>query len=118
MKKFILILLAVLLCSCTEAEPTAPSEFCADVSIEVSGDIYEAVYEKRSQTDRLVFSAPDAISGLELLLCDGVCTATMGDVTFTSEGFKAVFDFLPCDTECEKTVGQRKFKIYNIREIK
>ena len=118
MKKFILIFFAFLLSACAAPEPVLPSEFDASVSIEAGGDIYEAVYEKRMQSDRLVFSAPESLCGFELLLCDGVCTATMGDVTFNSEGFKAVFDFLPCDGECEKTVGQRKYKIYNIREIK
>ncbi len=118
MKKFLLLVLVLLLCACKAAEPSLPSEFCADISIEADGSLYEAVYEKRTESDRLVFSSPESLCGFELVRADGECRLTMGDVTFSSENFFAVFDFLPVEGECEKTAGQRKYKIYNIREIK
>ena len=121
MKKFFVVLI-VLLClfSCKEQPnntDTIPDEFNADVKILINGREYAAVYEKRNLSDRLVFSYPERLEGLCILLSDGVCTVTMGDVSFESESFKLMFDFLPVISECEKTVGDRMYKIYDIRGV-
>ncbi|MBQ6893132.1 MAG: hypothetical protein IJN48_02910 [Clostridia bacterium] len=118
MKKLLLLIMVLLLASCKAEEPMPPSEFDANISITADGTVYEALYEKREGRDRLVFSAPENFLGLELLLADGICTVTFKDVTFESETLGATFDFLPVDGECEKTVGNREYKIYDMRDVK
>lgn len=119
MKKILTVLLLVLfLGACgTVKEDSLPSEFDASLSIAADGTLYEAVYQKREESDRLVFSSPEHLKGLELSLAGDVCTVTMGDVSFESENFSAAFDFLPISAEGEKTVGGREYKIYEIRGV-
>lgn len=117
MKKLIPIIISLMLVSCKADVPAPPAEFDASVSITADGTQYEAVYEKRRESDTLTFSSPEHLSGLTLTLSGGVCAVAIGDVSFESESFAAVFDFLPADGECEKTVGNREYKIFDVRGV-
>lgn len=118
LKKLIPIIISLMLVSCGAASvQKTPAEFDAAVNITACGTLYEAVYEKRTESDTLTFSSPEHMGGLALTLTDGVCTVTMGDISFESESFSAVFDFLPVDGECEKTVGNREYKIFDVRGV-
>lgn len=118
LKKLLLLPLFILLFSCGVSEPVLPREFSADIAMTANGKQYEAVYEKRSEGDFLRFSMPERISGVQFFLKDGVCTVEMEELSFESDEFKSVFDFLPIECEGEKTAGFRKYRIFNVREIK
>ena len=115
MKKVLVLLLALCLCSCGETQTQKlPAEFDAAIQISADGTLYEAVYEKRADFDRLVFSLPEHLCGLDLTLRDGITVVTMGDISFESETLCGAFDFLPITGNAVKTGGSR---VYNI-EIK
>lgn len=118
MKKLFAILFTVLALTACGADTEPPAEFDAKVSITVCDSVYEAVYEKRLDFDKIRLVFPESLSGVEFLLRDGVCTATLGDTSFDSEALTSVFDFLPVYDECEKSVGARKYKIYDVRSVK
>lgn len=112
LKRIFVLLLALCLASCDEVqEEKLPAEFDAAVQISADGTLYEAVYEKRADFDRLVFSLPERLSGLDITLRDGITTVTMGDISFESETLGAAFDFLPITGSTVKTVGSREYKI-------
>ena len=116
MKKPTFILALILLIffpSCTKSESisTVPDEFTADIVISVNETDCCAIYEKRVDCDRLVFSTPESLCGIELILKDGITTAKVGNISFESETLSAAFDFLPVTKSEEKTVGTRKYKI-------
>ena len=116
MKKTAFILTFILLiflssCSKSKSVPTVPDEFTADVVITVNGTECRAIYEKRADGDRLVFSTPESLCGIDLTLKDGITTVKVGDISFASETLSAAFDFLPVTKSGEKTVGTRKYKI-------
>lgn len=118
MKNFLIFILVLLFASCKAETPMPLSQFDADISIQINGREYTAVYQKRQNTDKLIFSSPERLNGLDVSLSGGVCTVTMADVSFESESLAAMFDFLPVATECEKTVGNRQYRIYNLRGVK
>lgn len=107
----ILLTLALLSCSKKADVAAMPDEFIADVVISVNETDFFATYEKRSDLDRLTFTAPASLCGIKLTLKDGVTTAEIGDVTFDSEALNAAFDFLPVTNSGEKTAGIRNYKI-------
>ena len=107
----ILLTLALLSCSKKADVAAMPDEFIADVVISVNETDFFATYEKRADHDRLTFTAPESVCGIELTQKDGVTTAKIGDVSFESEAMNAAFDFLPITAVEEKTVGARKYKI-------
>ncbi|MBQ8836546.1 MAG: hypothetical protein IJ002_03445 [Clostridia bacterium] len=117
MKKiFAIFLLILTLAACGEgAKETLPDEFFASVEISADGETFNALYEKRQNCDKLTFETPEKLAGLEFTLTDGVCTVTIGDVSFEAENFSSIFDFLPVNGEEEKTAGGREYKIYDIR---
>ena len=117
MKKFLALLFVLVIFSCGKREEPLPDEFDAFVSIGFDGGVCEARYEKRTDCERLVLLSPDRLCGIEFTLADGVCTAKAGELSFESEHLKAVFDFLPVLSECEKTVGNREYRIYGIRGL-
>ncbi len=118
MKKiFILFCLLFLLCSCTAEEAAFPDEFDADVEVRIGEKIYTAIYEKRLDSDTLIFVSPENLSGLTFALSGGIVTATVGETTLESDSFKAVFDFLPVTEFGTKSVGDREYTI-NERSMK
>ena len=114
-KLFVMLFLLLALASCAKSELC---EFDAKISITAGESEYDAVYEKRLAFDKIRLIYPESLSGVEFLLCDGVCTVTLGDTSFECEGLADVFDFLPVFGECEKSLGARKYKIYDVREVK
>ncbi|MBE6679802.1 MAG: hypothetical protein E7598_04690 [Ruminococcaceae bacterium] len=117
MKKITAIILVCLLVSCTAQKETVPDEFCADVAINIGGKEYLAIYEKRYQSDRLVFSSPDNLKGLDLTLQSGIVTVKIKDTVFESETLSRMFDFLPVLENGTKILGNREYTIYNIRGV-
>lgn len=115
MKRLFVMLMLICLFSCSaEKGEQILSEFDATVSINVSGREHVARYEKRLSSDRLVFISPESLSGLCIELFGEECTVSFGDISFNSDEYRAVFDFLPIEGEGEKTVGNRTYKIYDI----
>lgn len=117
MKKFLIALILLLLCSCAAKEAAPPSEFDAKIEISALGSSYTASYEKRDGYDRITVESPDYLAGTEFTYADGVCSVRCGDLTFESENFKAVFDFLPVTNEGEKVAGSRVYRIYDLRGL-
>ncbi|MBQ4556310.1 MAG: hypothetical protein IJA60_01515 [Clostridia bacterium] len=112
MKRIVVIFLALCLVSCGKVQKdTLPAEFDAAVNISAVGTEYAAIYEKRAEYDRLVFSAPEHLKGLELILHSGVTTVTMGNTSFESECFNMAFDFLPVTGNEVKNIGNRQYVI-------
>ncbi len=113
MKKIIAALLVLCLTACTAAQKqeSLPREFDAAVQISSDGTIYTAVYEKRIEYDKLIFSDPEHLAGLEITLKDGVAQAKIGDLTVSSAAFGGMFDFLPVTQDETKSIGSREFKI-------
>ncbi len=110
-------MLAFLLMSCSTAEEKVPDEFYADILIDIGGREYSAAYEKRNGFDKLMFASPENLSGLELVLKNGVTTVKIGETVFESETFSGMFDFLPVAGNETKTKGNREYTIYNIRGV-
>ena len=80
----LLLALAFLLASCTQAAPRAPqipADFSAAVEV-VRGDFaYRADYTRRGNAETLHITAPDSLVGLSAARTDGGCTLSVGDVT-------------------------------------
>ena len=80
----LLLALAFLLASCTQAAPRAPqipADFSAAVEV-VRGDFaYRADYTRRGNAETLHITAPDSLAGLSAARTDGGCTLSVGDVT-------------------------------------
>ena len=116
-KSFLALFISLSLVSCGkhEAVRTLPAEFDADVCMVVGKDTYKAVYEKRDGFDRLLFSEPAKLCGLELELSGNTVAVTFGDLSFESDVFSSAFDFLPVECDTVKTVGNREYRI-DIRE--
>ena len=80
----LLLALAFLLTSCTQAAPRAPqipADFTAAVEV-VRGDLtYSADYTRRGNAETLHITAPDSLAGLCAARTDGGCTLSVGDVT-------------------------------------
>ena len=119
MKRFlyVLLLFVILLCSCETEKDAPPSEFDAKIDISVDGDSYTASFEKRDTYQKVIIESPDYLAGTEFTLSDGVCTVKCGDLVYESESFKAIFDFLPIENECEKICGRRVYRIYDLRGL-
>ncbi len=117
MKKLFAIFLIFVFSSCAKAEECLPNEYDADISICIGTREYTATYEKRNAFDRLVFVSPSSLSGLDLTLSSGSLTVKMEDMTFRGDALSGFFDFLPIEAEGEKSVGSRKYTIYNIRGV-
>lgn len=115
MRKLFIVLFCLSLCACAKGEKY--TSFDAGVTISVGESVYECLYEKRIGSDRLIVLSPDRLFGSEFLLCDGVCTVSFDNLSFESEEFSAVFDFLPIEGECEKTVGDRRYRIHDLRGV-
>ena len=117
LRKILILLSAFLLFSCAEKELAPPKEFDAKIEISTLGSNYTASYEKRDGYDKITIESPDYLAGTEFTLTDGVCSVRCGDLVLESENFKAVFDFLPVSGECEKTMGSRVYRIYDLRGL-
>ena len=118
MKRFLLLLLILLFCSCASEESVDFTEFDAMIDISVFGSEFKASFEKREAYDKITLLSPEDIAGTEFVLSDGVCTVKCGDLEYEAENFKAIFDFLPVSRECEKVCGGRVYRIYDLRGLK
>ena len=118
MKRFLLLLLILLFCSCAGEKNIEFKEFDAMIDISAFGSEFKASFEKREAYDKITLLSPAEIAGTEFVLSDGVCTVRCDDLEYESENFKAIFDFLPVNCECEKVCGNRVYRIYDLRGLK
>ena len=80
----LLLILAFLLASCTQAAPRSPqipADFTATVEVARGDFTYTADYTRRGGSETLHFTAPDSLTGLSAARTDGGCTLSVGGVT-------------------------------------
>ena len=80
----LLLILAFLLASCTQAAPRSPqipADFTATVEVARGDFTYTADYTRRGGSETLHFTAPDSLAGLSAARTDGGCTLSVGGVT-------------------------------------
>ena len=89
-------MLCVLRCACGTAPdvPVFAGDFTADISFSLGGREYAASYTKASETETLVFHAPERLCGMTAVRArDRAVTVTIGDLSYAASAAEGIFDF-------------------------